>query len=86
MLQVKVGEIQGHDVLYIPEKDIVFCKNTTLPLPKVLETLRSPLDRVEIPNKNMVVLLSESRIEFGCLTTDRENIKSIYKQIQKIKK
>lgn len=27
-----VGEIQGYDVIYIPEKDIVFCKNTAIRL------------------------------------------------------
>lgn len=27
-----IGEIQGYDVIYIPEKDIVFCKNTAIRL------------------------------------------------------
>lgn len=33
-----VGEIQGYDVIYIPEKDIVFCKNTAIKL-SVLDDL-----------------------------------------------
>lgn len=84
MKQVKVGEIQGYDVLYLPERDCVFCKNTVLPLSKVIETLKSPYDRVEIPGKNMVVLLSDFQVEFGCLCTTRENIKSIHKQIKQL--
>lgn len=82
MIQIKVGEIQGYDVLYLPDKDVVYCKNTALPLSKVIETLRSPLDRVVIPSKNMVILLSDFQVEFGCLSTTRENIKSIHKQIK----
>ena len=35
-----VGEIQGYDVIYIPEKDIVFCKNTAISKYSVQSYLR----------------------------------------------
>ena len=30
---MKVGEIQGYPVVYIPEKDSIFCKNTIVKYP-----------------------------------------------------
>lgn len=85
MEKIVVGQIEGHDVLYMPEKDYVFCKNTVLPLHIMLEALRNNADRVEVPEKNLVIKLSEATVDMGCLTTTKENLYSIKKNISKIK-
>ena len=86
MKKIVVGEIQGHDVYYIPEKDYVFCKNTVLPLSIMVGALKSGADRVEVPEKNLVIKLSETTVDMGCLTTTRENLNKIKKTISKLKK
>lgn len=85
MSRIVVGEIQGHDVIYIPEKDYVFCKNTVLPLRVMLDLLKDNTDRTEIPDKNLVITLSGNIIDMGCLSTTKENLYSIKKIISKLK-
>lgn len=82
MKQIVVGQIQGYDVLYLPEKNYVFCKNTVLPLQTMLEALKNNVDRVEVPDKNLVIKISERSVEMGCLSTTKENLYSIKKTIK----
>lgn len=80
-----VGKIQGYDVLYLPEKDYVFCKNTVLPLCIMKDALRNGLDRVEITEKNLVILFNENTVDMGCLSTTKENLRNIAKEINRFK-
>ena len=85
MEKIVVGNIQGYDVIYVPEKDCVFCKNTTLPLRIMLDVLKGSSDRVEVPEKNLVIKSSESSVDMGCLSTTKENLRNIKRTISKIK-
>ena len=85
MKQIVVGQIQGYDVIYIPEKDYVFCKNTVLPLQIMLNVLKCKTDRIEVPDKNLTIKISYSKVDMGCLTTTKENLISIKKIISKLK-
>lgn len=82
----KVGTIQGHDVLYVPEKNMVFCKNTILPVPVIKKIIRSSLDRTSIPEKELVIIKDGGIIHLGCLTTTLSNCNEIIHNINKIKK
>ena len=79
-----IGKIQGCEVIYIPEKQLIFCKNTILPLNKVLEILKSPEQRTFIPEKKMWITKDEGTISFGCLTSTTDNIKLIHKNVKRI--
>lgn len=72
-----IGNIQGYDVIYVPEKRILFCKNTTVPYDLLKEAVYGDMDRYDIPQKNLVIRKSGEIIEFGCLTTTIEKAKSI---------
>lgn len=85
MEKIVVGKIEEHDVLYLPEKDYIFCKNTVIPFNTALEIFKSPLDRYEVPEKNLVAKMSPTTIELGCLTTTRDNYSTILKQIKRLK-
>lgn len=85
MSQIIVGKIQEFDVIYIPERDCVFCKNTAIPVSVMKDALKSPMDRYEIPNKNLTILLSNDTITLGCLSTTRDNCKNISRKINQIK-
>ena len=85
MGRIVVGEIQGYEVIYVPEKDYVFCKNTALPLSTMIDVLKSEVDRIEIPEKNLVIKISDSSIDMGCLSTTRDNLCNIKKTISKLK-
>ena len=85
MKQIVVGQIQGYDVFYLPEKNYVFCKNTVLSLQIMLDALKNNVDRVEVPDKNLVIKISEFSVEMGCLSTTKENLYSIKKTISKLK-
>lgn len=79
-----VGNIQGYDVIYIPERDCIFCKNTMVPFQAIKRCL-SNIDRFEIEEKNLTVRVYNTTIEFGCLTTTRDNCKDIQRQVNKVK-
>lgn len=85
MKRIVVGEIQGYDVIYVPEKDYVFCKNTSLPLNIMLKVLEDKIDRIEVPEKNLVIKISETSVDMGCLSTTKDNLHSIKKTINKLK-
>lgn len=76
-----VGNIQGYDIIYIPEKDILFCKNTAVPYNLLKEAVYGGLERYNIPQKNLVIRKNKGIIEFGCLTTTIENAKEILANI-----
>lgn len=77
-----VGNIQGYDVVYIPEKRILFCKNTAIPYNLLKEAVYGDMDRYNIPQKNLVIRKSGEIIELGCLATTLENAKDILTSIQ----
>lgn len=81
-----VGKIEGHDVIYVPEKDILFCKNTTMPY-QVMKAalLDNPIDRMEL-KKDLTMTVNEGIVQLACLTTNIENVKEINKNIKQIKK
>lgn len=84
-MSVKVGEIQGYDVIYVPEKDVIFCKNTTLSFPLIERIVRGSMDRTSIPEKELVIIKDDNVVHLGCLTTTMENCLKIRKQVNKLK-
>lgn len=76
-----IGNIQGYDVIYVPEKQILFCKNTAVPYNLLREAVYGNLERYNIPQKNLVVRKDSSIIEFGCLRTTIEHAKEILANI-----
>lgn len=85
MSEIIVGKIESYDVIYVPEKDILFCKNTTMPYSVMrLALLDSPVDRMELKS-DLVMTRTGDVVQLACLTTNIENIKEINKQIKKIK-
>ena len=40
-MQYKVGLIEGHDVIYVPERNQIFCKNTAVNF-STIETIALP--------------------------------------------
>ena len=83
--EYKVGEIQGHDVIYIPSKDIIFCKNTAVKFSVIEEIIRSNLERGEIPEKNLTIIKDNGIVSLGCLTTTMTNCLNIRKRVKKQK-
>lgn len=84
-MHIKVGEIQGYDVLYVPEKDSIFCKNTLLSFPLIERIVRGSMDRTSIPEKELVIIKNDNVIHLGCLTTTMQNCLEIRKQVNKLK-
>lgn len=85
MSQHIVGKIEHYDVIYVPEKDIIFCKNTTVPYKLMKAVLIDrEMDRVEIKS-DLVASINKEIVQLGCLSTTVENCESINKQIKKIK-
>lgn len=76
-----VGNIQGYDVIYIPEKQTLFCKNTAVPINLIKEAVYGDFERYNIPQKNLTVRKDNSMIEFGCLRTTIEHAKEILDNI-----
>ena len=86
MEKVIVGKIQAHDVYYLPERDLVFCKNTVIPYTKLKEVLlENPVDKYAFKEDIIMTRATENVIQFACLTTNIENIKEINNQIKKIR-
>lgn len=80
---MKVGEIQGYDVIYIPEKDVIFCKNTVVKYSVIRKIVKGSSSRDEIPEKELVITKDNSTIHFGCLTTTISNCNEIAKNVAK---
>lgn len=83
--ECKVGEIQGHNVIYIPSKDVIFCKNTAVKFSVIEEIIRSNLERSEIPEKNLTIIKDNGIVSLGCLTTTMTNCLNIRKRVRKQK-
>lgn len=82
-MQIKVGEIENYDVLYIPEKDVIFCKNTVVKYSVIKRIVKSSNSRDEIPEKELVITKDSNIIHFGCLTTTISNCNNIAKNVAK---
>lgn len=86
MSQLVVGNIEGHDVIYVPEKNILFCKNTIVSYPIIERIVRSANSRDEIPEKNLTIHKDGDFINFGCLHTTIGNCMEIRRNVKKLKK
>lgn len=84
-MQVNVGQIEDQEVIYIPEKDVIFCKNTVVPYNAIRLLLKSSSSREELPEKNLVITKNSSNVSLGCLNTTMSNIWIIDKNIKNIK-
>lgn len=81
-----VGSIEGYDVIYVSEKDIIFCKNTSVAYDKMRAILiNRECDRGQIKN-DLVVSVCDNSVALGCLTTTLDNCSKINKEIKKIKR
>lgn len=86
-MSLKVGEIQSYPVLYVPEKDVIFCKNTTVHYNIIKAAIyKSSREREDIEDGKLTVTKSNGIITLGCLVTNIANISSIRDNILKIKK
>lgn len=79
---VQVGEIEGWPVLYNPEKQRLFCKNTSISLDIIEQMLKSPLSRERNEEKNLTVIKMNNVVHLSCLTTTTANISNIRKSIK----
>lgn len=82
---MKVGEIQGYPVVYIPEKDSIFCKNTIVKYPIIERIILSSHEKEEIPEKNLTIQKEKNIVHLGCLTTSKSNLLAIKRQVYKFK-
>lgn len=82
---MQVGEIQGHEVIYIPERDQIFCKNTVVSFPLIERIIRGNTMREIIPEKNLVITKESGIVTLGCLTTTMENCLNIRRNVNKLK-
>lgn len=85
MLKYEVGKINDNKVVYIPEKNIVFCKNTAIKFPIIERIIRNGMDKGEIPEKNLTIIKDNGIVHLGCLTTTMENCLNIRRRINKLK-
>ena len=83
MDKIEVGEIQGFPVYYIPNRRLLFCKNTIVPLDKMKEVLDSGLNRHRIERSKLTITKFDNIIELGCLTTTITNLNTIRKKISR---
>lgn len=81
----KVGEIQGHDVLYVPERNQIFCKNTAVNYSLIERIVRGNSMRATIPEKTLTITKDMGIVTLGCLTTTMENCLNIRKNVNKLK-
>ena len=85
MSEIIVGEIEEFDVIYVPEKDVLFCKNTTIPYKRIKKAVDSNIDKEELKS-NLTMYIDRGSVQLGCLTTTLENIKQIDLNIKKVRK
>ena len=82
----KVGIIEDNDVLYIIKKELIFCKNTTVPYDYMRKALFiNKVDKTQLKH-DLELVKDGNSISLGCLTTTMENCEEIYKNIKKIRK
>lgn len=80
-----VGQIEEYDVLYVIEKDLIFCKNTAIPFEKIKSLIKSSIDRESLKS-DLVYTRRGSTITLGCLITDIGNCHQIIKTVNNIKR
>lgn len=85
MTKYKVGEINGNEVIYISDKDIIFCKNTAVKFPVIEYIIKNREDKGEIPEKNLTIIKDNEIVHLGCLTTTMENCLNIRRKVNKLK-
>lgn len=86
MSQEIVGKIDGYDVIYVSEKDIIFCKNTTLPYAMMKAALiDGMIDRLDL-KEDLVMTIDGEIVRLACLTTTLENCRKINKKVNKFRK
>jgi len=79
-----VGEIEGHNVIYIEGKDIVFCKNTAVPYKVIKDAFQKKQSRQQL-KEDLYYISDGFNITLGCLNTNRDDFKKFIKNIEKIK-
>ena len=84
-MQYKVGLIEGHDVIYVPERNQIFCKNTAVNFSTIERIIRGSTMRETIPEKDLTITKDMGIVTLGCLTTTMENCLNIRKQVNKLK-
>lgn len=80
-----VGYIENYPVIYVKDKDILFCKNTTVKYLIMKEIFYSGIDRHKIEEKSLTITKESQFVTFGCLVTDKNNCKTILTNIKKIR-
>ena len=80
-----VGNIQGHDVIYVPERNQIFCKNTAVNFSTIERIIRGSTMRETIPEKDLTITNDMGIVTLGCLTTTMENCLSIRQKVNKLK-
>lgn len=81
----EVGIVEGYPVFYIPKKDVLFCKNTSVKYSLLKQLYDSPFTKERIEEKSLDVVKDEFFIRFGCLNTNRTNCKLIINNIKKLR-
>ena len=84
-MQHKVGKISGYDVIYVPERNQIFCKNTAVNFSTIEKIIRGSTMRETIPEKDLTITKDMGIVTLGCLTTTMENCLNIRKQVYKLK-
>lgn len=84
-MQYKVGKISGYDVIYVPERNQIFCKNTAVNFSIIEKIIRGSTMRETIPEKDLTITKDMGIVTLGCLTTTMENCLNIRKQVYKLK-
>lgn len=80
-----VGTVEGYPVIYILEKDIIFCKNTAVSYTLLKRLYDSPFTKERIDEKSLTITKEQHFVTFGCLTTTKEYCRTVIKNINKIK-
>lgn len=84
-MQHKVGSIEGYDVIYIPERNQIFCKNTAVDYSLIERIVKGNTVRNTIPEKSLTITKNMGIVTLGCLTTTMENCLNIRRNVHKLK-
>lgn len=79
-----IGSIEGHNVIYVEEKDIVFCKNTTVPYSILKRVFKNTLTKQQL-KEDLYYTTDGFNITLGCLSTNKREYQEFIKNIEKIK-
>lgn len=84
-MNYNVGKIQNYDVIYVPERNQIFCKNTAINYSLIERIIRGSTMRETIPEKDLTITKNMGTVTLGCLTTTMENCLAIKRQVNKLK-